>query len=65
MVQLMARWIPLWYAVIALGFLLLALVHLISGDKWWLIAIRALIAGGFGFLSWMEMRSKVARRKQG
>jgi hypothetical protein len=64
MTRSIARWIPWWYAAIAVGFLLLAIVHLLSRDKWWLVAIRLVIAGGFGFLSWMEIHSKDRRSKQ-
>ena len=52
------RWMRWWYAAIALGFLLLAIVHVVTGDAFWLIAIRLVIAGGFAFLSWMEFHAK-------
>ena len=47
-----------WYLAIALGFLALAIDHALTRDKAWLIGIRLIISGGFGFLAWMELRRK-------
>jgi hypothetical protein len=47
-----------WYLAIAFGFLALAIDHALTRDKVWLIGIRLIIAGGFGFLAWMELRRK-------
>jgi hypothetical protein len=52
------RWMAWWYGAIAVGFALLALDHMVSHDKPWLIGVRLVIAAGFGFLSWMEFHAK-------
>ena len=52
-----------WYAALALGFTLLAGVHIVSGDKFWSIAIRLVIACGFGLLSFAEFRGTSANRR--
>ncbi len=45
-----------WYLAIATGFMILAIDHMVMRDAAWLIGIRLVIAGGFGFLAWMELR---------
>jgi hypothetical protein len=55
------RWMAWWYTAIAIGFALLAIDHIVTRDKPWLIAVRAVIAAGFGFLAYMEFRSKVRK----
>ena len=47
-------WLAWWYLAIAVGFCLLALDHVITRDKPWLIGIRLILAAGFGLLSRME-----------
>ena len=47
-----------WYCAIAVGFALLAVDHIVTGDRLWLIAVRLIIAAGFGFLGWMEFHAK-------
>jgi nitrate reductase NapE component len=47
-----------WYFAIALGFVALAIDHALMRDKIWRIGIRVVIAGGFGFLAWMELRNQ-------
>jgi hypothetical protein len=56
------RWMGWWYCAIAIGFALLAIEHVVIGDKLWLIGIRFIIAAGFGFLGWMEFRAKHSKR---
>ncbi len=51
-----------WYSAIAIGFVLLAIDHLITRDNGWLIAVRAAIAAGFGLLAYMEFRSSARKR---
>jgi hypothetical protein len=51
-------WMGWWYLAIALGFVALAIDHAVMRDKIWLIGVRIVIAGGFGFLAWMELTSK-------
>jgi len=51
-----------WYCAIAAGFALLALDHILSRDKPWLIAVRMIIAIGFGVLGWMEFHTRSRRR---
>lgn len=51
-----------WYTAIAVGFALLAIDHLVTGDKLWLVGIRAVIAGGFAFLAYTEFRAKPRKR---
>ena len=51
-------WMGWWYLAIALGFLALAIDHALTRDKIWLIGIRLIIAAGFGFLAWMELRGR-------
>jgi hypothetical protein len=61
------RWIAYWYLCIALGFLLLAVYNAMIGGKLWLVGVRLIIAGGFGFLGWMELQTsagKKTRRKK-
>jgi hypothetical protein len=57
-----AQWMAWWYAAIAVGFALLAIDHLVTGDKLWLVGIRAVIAAGFGFLAFTEFRAKPRKR---
>ncbi len=52
------RWMAWWYLAIAIGFALLAVDHLITRDRPWLIGIRIVIALGFGFLAYMEFHTK-------
>ena len=51
-----------WYCAIAIGFALLALDHMVTGDKALLIVIRLVVAAGFAFLAWMEFRAKDRKR---
>jgi hypothetical protein len=51
-------WIGWWYATIAIGFTLLALVHIIQRDQWWSIVLRLIIAAGFGLLAYAELSRK-------
>jgi hypothetical protein len=51
-------WLAWWYLSIAVGFALLAIDHLLIRDKAWLIAIRLILAAGFGLLSRMEFTKK-------
>ena len=53
-----APWLAWWYLAIAVGFVLLAINHLIIRDKAWLIGIRLVLAAGFGLLSFMEFAKK-------
>ncbi|MBV8811824.1 MAG: hypothetical protein JO033_24400 [Acidobacteriaceae bacterium] len=52
------RWMGWWYCAIAIGFALLAIEHMLTGDKPWLIGVRFVIAAGFGFLGWMEFHAR-------
>ena len=54
------RWLAWWYLAIAVGFVLLAIDHMIIRDKAWLIGIRLILAAGFGLLARMEF---VKRRR--
>jgi hypothetical protein len=56
------QWMAWWYAAIAVGFALLAIEHLVTGDKPWLIGVRIIIALGFAFLALMEFKAR--KRKQ-
>jgi hypothetical protein len=51
-------WLAWWYLTIAVGFALLALSHLITRDRPLGIAVRLIIAAGFGVLSYMEFTVK-------
>jgi hypothetical protein len=51
-----------WYAAIAIGFALLAIEHLISGDRLWLVGVRVIIALGFVCLAAMEFKTKKLKR---
>ncbi|MBV9302110.1 MAG: hypothetical protein JOY62_02360 [Acidobacteriaceae bacterium] len=62
MKRLSSRWLAWWYFTIALGFALLAVNRAIIGEKFWLIALRVILALGFGTLSLMEFRAKDGRR---
>lgn len=48
------QWLAWWYLAIAIGFVLLAIDHVIIRDKPWLVGIRLVLAAGFGVLSFME-----------
>jgi hypothetical protein len=50
-------WLAWWYLTIAVGFALLALVHVMAGDKPLPITVRVIIAIGFGLLSYMEFKA--------
>ncbi|HEY7306620.1 MAG TPA: hypothetical protein VH601_21030 [Bryobacteraceae bacterium] len=56
------QWMAWWYFAIAAGFALLAVDHILSRDKPWLIGVRLIIAIGFGVLGWMEFHSKNRKR---
>jgi hypothetical protein len=56
------RWMAWWYSAIAIGFALLAIDHLVVGDKAWLIGVRIIIAAGFGLLAYMEFHSNGRKR---
>ncbi|MDQ2713114.1 MAG: hypothetical protein M3Y24_12965 [Acidobacteriota bacterium] len=56
------RWMGWWYLAIAVGFGILAIDHILVGDVPWLIGVRIILAFGFGFLSWMELRGRHKRR---
>ena len=51
-------WLAWWYFTIAVGFSLLALQHIIIRDRPLGIAVRLIIAAGFGLLSYMEFTAK-------
>ena len=51
-----------WYAAIGVGFALLAVEHLITGDKLWLVGVRIILALGFALLSLMEFKAKKRNR---
>jgi hypothetical protein len=51
-----------WYTAIAGGFMLLAVDHLLIGDRVWLVCIRLIIALGFGFLASLEFKAKKRNR---
>lgn len=50
-------WLAWWYLTIAVGFALLTLDHVITHDKPLGIAVRLIIAIGFGLLSYMEFKA--------
>jgi len=52
------KWMAWWYAALAIGFALLAAVHVLSRDTFWGIAVRVTIACGFALLSFAEFRGK-------
>ena len=56
------RWMAWWYAAIAIGFALLAIDHLVTGDKLWLVGVRAIIALGFALLAAMEFKTRKRNR---
>lgn len=56
-----ASWMPWWYLAIAVGFTLLAIDHMFFRDKPYLIAVRLIIAAGFGFLAYMEFAARKKR----
>jgi hypothetical protein len=45
-----------WYLSIGLGFLLLAVVHLLQGASLGAIALRIAVAIGFVLLAWTQFR---------
>lgn len=51
-----------WYVAIAAGFILLAINHMIAGHGVWPIVVRVIIAGGFAFLAWIDLRNKSGKR---
>ncbi len=56
------QWMAWWYCAIAIGFALLGIEHMLTGDKAWLIGVRFVIAAGFGLLGWMEFHGKHSKR---
>lgn len=56
------QWMAWWYAAIGVGFGLLAIVHLVTGDKLWLVGVRIVIALGFGILALIELKAKKRNR---
>ena len=46
-----------WYACIAVGFFLLALVQTLRGAGPWMILLRAGVAAGFAVLAWVELKA--------
>ena len=56
-----AEWRAWWYLALAIGFVLLAIANWIKGDKPVLIALRFVLAAGFGVLSWFEFAAKSRR----
>jgi hypothetical protein len=46
-----------WYLCIGLGFLFLAIVHLLQGAALSAIALRLGVAAGFALLGWMQLRA--------
>jgi hypothetical protein len=53
-----SRLLAWWYVAIAIGFVLLAIVRAILGEKLWLIGIRVILALGFAALAAMEFRAQ-------
>ncbi len=47
-----------WYACIAAGFVLLGLRAWLLGAAPWTVALRGVIALGFGLLAWQEWRRR-------
>jgi len=47
-----------WYLCIGLGFLFLAIVHLVQGAALSAIALRLGVAAGFGLPGWMHLRAR-------
>lgn len=45
-----------WYFCIAIGFLLLAIVHVLQHVGWTDVILRAAVACGFAALGWMQLR---------
>jgi hypothetical protein len=45
-----------WYLSISVGFILLAIVHLLHGARLGAIALRIGVAAGFALLGWMQFR---------
>jgi len=45
-----------WYFSIGLGFLLLAIVHLLQGADLVAIVLRIAVGAGFALLGWMQLR---------
>ena len=58
----MRRAFAWWYLAIAIGFGLLAADHILVRDKPWLIAVRFVIAAGFGLLAYGEFRPNRNKR---
>lgn len=56
------QWMAWWYAAIGIGFALLAVHHLVIGDKLWWVALRVVLALGFGVLALMEFKAKKRNR---
>ncbi|HTA43855.1 MAG TPA: hypothetical protein VK789_15475 [Bryobacteraceae bacterium] len=45
-----------WYLSIGIGFVLLAIVHMLQGARFADVALRFAVAAGFGLLGWMQLR---------
>jgi hypothetical protein len=53
-----SRLLAWWYVTIAIGFVLLAAVHAILGEKLWLIGVRIILAFGFAALAAIEFKAQ-------
>jgi hypothetical protein len=58
---LRSRWFAWWYAAIAVGFVLLAITQGLMQRGFWQVALRLLIALGFGALSVFEFQTRDKR----
>lgn len=52
------RWYAWWYAAISAGFVLLTITNALLKGSFWQIALRAVIAIGFGALSYIEFKTR-------
>jgi hypothetical protein len=52
-----------WYVMIGLGFLLLAINHILVGGAPWLIGVRFVIAAGFFILGYLELSSRLRSKR--
>jgi hypothetical protein len=50
------RWYGWWYVCIAIGFALLGIDRWLRGERLSLVALRFVIAAGFGLLGWLQLR---------
>jgi fatty acid desaturase len=46
-----------WYVIIAAAFAVMAVLYMMWGDPPWLVALQFVVAAGFGFLGYIQLKA--------